>query len=113
MMKGLDDLTQIKDVSLQDILVNLLDGEHDLDLKTRIKNPKNLAILKVIAMAIKEHKWKRGSSVIYFFIESFLRYMVSHLGKSRDETIRAIIGLYEQETIKMTIGDRLTSNLKT
>jgi len=111
-MKGLEDLTQIKDVSLQDILVNLLDGEHDLDLKTRISNPKDLAALKVFSNALKGYKKKRSSKRINYFVKKYLRYMVSYKGMSREETIRAIIGLYEQETIKMTIGDRLTTNLK-
>lgn len=111
-MKGLDDLTEIKDVSIQDILVTLLDGEHDLDLKSEILNPKDLASLNALSLVIGMNKLKGSSFLIDKFIEIYLRYMYSFKRKSREETIRAIIGMFEQEQAKITVTDRLTSNLK-
>lgn len=113
-MKGLEDLTPIEEehTSLQDILLALLDGEENLDLKTRILNPKDLASLKALALVEKAYEWNKSSNLLLQFIDIFLRYNVSWKGLSRHEIITAVTGLLEREQPNITLSERLTSNLK-
>lgn len=122
-MKGKDDLDDMDDISFQRILVNLLKGDKDLDLKTEITKPRELAKLKLLSEFLKDSKMIKTGSYIggredneeekkeEGFIGIYLRYMVSKDRESRRETIRAIQSLLDKETIKMSISDKMTTSL--
>ena len=93
----LGELMEIQDSSFKEILNNLLDGEENLDLKTHVHKPKELASLNVIAMLLETMGYNKSSDLVMRFIEIYLRYMVSFKRLSRTEIIRAISNL-SQET---------------
>jgi len=73
----LRDLSESNDISIQKILINLLDGKKNLDLKTQIDKPKELASLVSLANYLKQHKYPISYNTIMNFIKTYLRYMVS------------------------------------
>lgn len=94
-MSMLDDLIPTESSTFEEILNTLLKGDKDLDLKTHIHNPKNLAILKSIADYLKNElkdidEKQEIANIIYNFLETFLRYMISFDRLSRKEIIKAI-----------------------
>ena len=78
-----------RDITLQQILNNLLDSEN-IELKTHIHKPLNLAILKLISDYIRLSGYKEPSELLDNFILIFLKYMVSYKRLSRTEIIKAI-----------------------
>lgn len=78
------------DLTFEKILNALLDGDKNLDLKTHINKPKQLAGLKVIENVLKDAKCKDSYKLIEAFTKKYLRYMVSFKRMSRMETIKAI-----------------------
>jgi len=93
----LSELTEVNDISLNEILSNLLDGEKNLDLKTHIFKPKQLSVLFVLGSYLNGNGAKHTSGIIAEFIQIYLRYMVSFDRLSRVEIIKAISGLKEKE----------------
>ena len=88
-----------KDISLQRILNNLLDGSKDIDLKTHIHKPKQLSALITFANFLKSIDLNEVSIIIIDFIKEFLRKMVSYKRLSRIEVIKAISSFYEREAL--------------
>lgn len=86
----LRDLSETNEISIQKILINLLDGKKNLDLKTQIDKPKELATLVSLANYLKAHKYPTSYNTIMKFIKTFLRYMVSYNRLSRSEIIKAL-----------------------
>ena len=93
----LDELKQVKDITAQEILNAMLDGDENLDLKTHIYKPKQLASLNLVGDLLKGLKYKRASKTIENFIEIYLRYMVSYKRMSRQEIIKALSHMIEIE----------------
>lgn len=102
------DMVEANDISLQQILNNLLDGSKDLDLKSHIFKPKQLASLNILADLLNRLKYKKSHKVIIDFIKIYLRYMVSFDRLSRKEIIKALSNLVEKENEKLK---KLTNNL--
>ena len=86
----LKDLSESNEISIQKILINLLDGKKNLDLKTQIDKPKELASLVSLANYLKQHKYPISYNTIMKFITTYLRYMVSYNRMSRKEIIKAL-----------------------
>ncbi|QYW08123.1 hypothetical protein 15570_00026 [Lokiarchaeota virus WyrdV1] len=78
------------DLTFEKILNALLDGKKNLDLKTHINKPKQLAGLKIVENVLKDSNCRKSSGIINAFTQKYLRYMVSYDRLSRKETIRAI-----------------------
>lgn len=78
------------DLTFEKILNALLDGDENLDLKTHINKPKQLAGLETISDVLKDAKCKESQKHIDRWTLKYLRYMVSFKRLSRTETIRAI-----------------------
>lgn len=89
----LNELMEVQDSSFKEILNNLLDGEENLDLKTHVHKPKELASLNVIAMLLETMGYNKSFNLVMEFIKIYLRYMVSFKRLSRTEIIRAISNL--------------------
>ncbi|MFX1590587.1 MAG: hypothetical protein ACFFC1_20835 [Promethearchaeota archaeon] len=104
-----DELVPSDDISLQQILNNLLDGKHNLDLKTQIVKPKVLASLKIFAELLGKLKYPKSEQVLESFIKTYLRYMVSFERQSRKEIIKAVSSLFESES--KDILSKMTKNL--
>ena len=104
-----DDMIEAHDISLQQILNNLLDGSKDLDLKSHIFKPKQLASLNILADLLNRLKYTKSNKVIIDFINIYLRYMVSFDRLSRKEIIKALSNLAEKENENLK---KLTNNLK-
>lgn len=91
------ELEEISETSLQEILINMLDGENNLDLKSHIHKPKQLTSLVVLSKYLKANQCTLSSKIIDSFIEKYLRYMVSFDRLSRTEIIKAISSALEKE----------------
>ena len=102
----LEELKQVKDITAQEILSNLLDGSENLDLKTHINKPKQLAGLNVVCNLLENSEFTKSSDIIRSFIEIYLRYMVSYNRMSRTEVIKALSHIIEVEE-----SNRLTTDL--
>jgi len=107
--KVLSELTETKDTSIHEILINLLDGESNLDLKTHIFKPKQLSALFVLGSYLNETGAEHTSGIIAEFIQVYLRYMVSYNRLSRSEIIKAIANEMSKEHSKESV---LTKDLK-
>lgn len=99
-----------KDISLQEILNNLLDST-DLELKTEIANPKRLAILTTFSEYLQANYFPKTAKTIETFVELYLTYMVSHNRESRKEIIRALTTMI-RESESVGLGKKLTTDLK-
>jgi len=88
-----------KDISLQKILNNLLDGSKDLDLKTHIHKPKQLSALITFAKYLESLGLSELSVLIIDFVKDFLRKMISYKRLSRLEIVKAISSFYEKESL--------------
>jgi len=107
------DMMEVQDLSVLDVLLKLLDGDKNLDLKTHIHKPKQLTSLVILSNYLKSNQCKVSSKLLDDFIEKYLRYMVSYRRMSRTETVKAISSLLDRETIKMSFTEKLTSNAST
>ena len=105
-----NELVPTDDISLQQILNNLLDGKQNLDLKTQVIKPKQLASLKVFAEMLGQLNFKKSNAVLESFIKIYLRYMVSFERQSRKEIIKAVSSLFESEN--RDIVSKMTTNMK-
>lgn len=110
----MNDLTpaDLDDITLQRILNDLLDAKKNLELKTHIYNPKDLAGLFIEAQHYKSEELEECGDLVESYIEIYLKYMVSKDRESRKEIIRAVSSMFDKETIRMSISDKMTKNLK-
>jgi len=92
----LNELMEIQSSSFKEILNDLLDGDENLDLKTQIFKPKDLASLNVISVLLENMGFNKSSNLIMQFIEVYLRYMVSYKRLSRSEIIKAISNVAQE-----------------
>jgi len=106
----LKEIIPTTDISLQKILNNLLDAEKNLELKTHILKPKQLASLFILSDYLNMIKLPKSSLLIQDFINLFLKYMVSFKRLSRTEIIKAISAIREMESL--STKEKLTTNLK-
>jgi len=109
-MSSLNDMMEFSESSIQEILVDLLNGEKDLDLKTHIHKPKQLTSLVILSKYLKANKCKVSGKLLDDFIAKYIRYMVSYRRLSRTEVIKAISSLLDKEAIKMSFTEKITSN---
>ena len=87
---GIKSLEPDEDLSFEKILNNMLDGSTNLELKTQIHKPKQLASLKIVENVLKNSGCTISSAIVNAFTKKYWRYMVSFERLSRKETIRAI-----------------------
>lgn len=107
-----DDFIEAKDLTYQEILNTLLDGEENLDLKTHVLRPKQLASLWILGNLLQSHKYEDSANQIHSFLDKFLRFMVSFNRLSRKEIVEAIKSNVAEEKKEERTGSILTKNLK-
>jgi len=93
----LKDFIATNDITIQQILNNLINSDKNIALKTEIYNPKKLATLLSYAEYLKSRKFVKSYKIIFNFIETYLKYMVSNKRKSRMEVIKALTNLTERK----------------
>lgn len=84
----------------QEILNVLLDGEENLDLKTHVIRPKQLAALYTLANVLKTCQYTKSSKLLHDFIRQYLRYMISYKRLSRGEIIKALTTVVQENTVE-------------
>jgi hypothetical protein len=99
-------------LSLITTLNNLLESEHNLELKSHIIRPLELTVLGFIAEAIKMYGFEESSILIDNFITRFLKNMVSYKRLSRIEIIKAISNLQETTNDDLTNAQKLITPIK-
>jgi len=113
----------IDDLSLQKILNSLLNAKENLELKTHILAPLDLAKLFFLADYLdvrfptqydeKTNKnYSLSGKAIKSFITIYLKYMVSWNRESRREIIRAVSSMFHSDIDRLSLSDRMTKNLK-
>ena len=102
----------VNEVSFQEILINLLDGEQNLDLKTHIIKPKQVTSLETITEYLKNNKCNNSGKILAFFTKRYKRNMVSFNRLSRIEIIKAVSSLLEADSVSMNFSEKMTKNLK-
>ena len=100
MSEIIKDFLSTNEISIQQILNNLLNSDKNLSLKTEIYHPKKLAILLTLAYYLKGKKYIKTYNLIKDFIETYLKYMVSNKRKSRNEVIRALAPLIQRTELE-------------
>jgi len=100
----LKDFLETNDITIQQILNNLINSDKNIALKTEIYNPKKLATLLTYAEYLKSRKFVKSYKVIFNFIETYLKYMVSNKRKSRMEVIKALTNLTERKETESSIN---------
>lgn len=96
-------------ISKEEILVDLQNLEKNLESKTHISKPKQLAVLKVFAELLESRKMTRESNLLESFILVFLKYMVSADRLARKEIISAVSELRDKDR---TNAQKLVMDLK-
>lgn len=107
------EMTEVNDLSALDVLLKLLDGADNLDLKTHIHKPKQFTSLEVLQKYLKDNQCNVCSKLVDLFITKYRRNMVSYKRLSRTETIKALSSFFDKEAIKMSFTEKLTSSSKT
>lgn len=85
----LDDLTETSDVvgELYEVIDRLLNSSGEINLKTEINHPKNLAILTVVENYASQIKLKKVPDTLNLFQKQYLKNMVSYKRGSRNEVV--------------------------
>lgn len=83
------DLSKDNKITSLQILNNLLDATENLELKSHIFKPKQLAGLKTLAIYFQLCDFSDEADIILDFIITYLKYMVSYKRLSRTEIIKA------------------------
>ncbi|UTU47194.1 hypothetical protein [Muninn virus] len=91
-MSLVKDLLPAGDLTSITILDKLLKGD-EIELKTHIKQPENLTVLKTLTYLSKE--LPLFNKIITLYIDVYLKYMVSYNRLSRKEIIDALKHLNE------------------
>ncbi len=96
--KNNPELKRQHDTTLELILNNLLDTTNNLESKTEIGNPKDLANLKLYSLLLENDGLKECSKTLKNFIKWYLTYMVSYKRKRSIEIIKALTKGLEEST---------------
>jgi len=105
----MNEIIPTKNISLQKILNNLIEGDENLDLKTHIFKPKQLASLIVIQEYLENIGLTNSSDLIKSFMKHFKRLMVSYKRLSRTEIIKAISSILEKE--RLSNAEKMTTKI--
>ena len=103
-----DGMDEVDDISFQQILNNLLNAENNLNLKTQVNKPKQLASLFILSKYLEKNNFENSGKLLESFINIFLEYMISYRREGRKEVIRALTNLIETEKHRIS---KLTENL--
>lgn len=109
MEKAFNDMDSLHELDLNEILNNMIDGTKDVDLKTQILKPKQLASLKILSDFLSSNNLTLSDNIIKEFLEIYFRYMFSFERQSRKEIIRAIS--YQMEIRAKNLVNKITEKV--
>ncbi len=108
-LRGKEDLeSEEEETSLKEILKGLMDADNDLELKTHVIVPRDIAGLQVLTSVLNMYKLGDSAKLLEGFIEYYLKLMVSYQRLGRKEIIDAVSGLMERER-QLTFSQRIKS----
>lgn len=96
-----------KGVSYQQILNNLMDSSHNLPMKSRIPKPLNLAVLTMVGKYYGSRHLPNSQLLVSGFVDILLEYFVSDKGKGREEIIKALAHLMDEEKRELSKGNEI------
>ena len=91
--KGMDLMGLIasaRDIKAMNILNDLINENDNLVMKTEINEPVIVTVADLLSVHAESKKFTRFSNSLLYFLDRYLRYMVSNKRKSREEIIRAL-----------------------
>jgi len=96
----------------QDILLALVDGTKDIDLKTEINDPWGLTLLTLCETYLMDLNLPKSAKVLKDGLKIFLRYQFSKDRESRREIVRALEAMFsERREIVKSTDNSLASKL--
>jgi hypothetical protein len=101
------------DVTYEEILASLLDGERNLELKTDVKAPQKLAGLSIFGSYLKDIGMELGAKLIDRYITILNKLMISYNRESRKEIVEAVRSMFEKKSTSLSISEKLTRNMAT
>ena len=110
MSENLDELETTAEITIEQILLDLLDPEN-IELKTEIANPVAFSVFEVMSEFFSKQYDKEVGKLTKSFIDHNRINWVSHNRESRKEVIQALANLEEKEAIKGRM-DRLLGDLR-
>jgi hypothetical protein len=109
---GRDDLRRGHDIKIEDILIDLQNGEQNLEFKTEVINPLALAGTQVFAEYLTSKRLVECGDMVKAYRKDYLKLMASFQRGARREIINAISSIIDKETIRMSFADRLTTTMR-
>lgn len=106
------DFLRSNEVTYQQILNTLLEGGKNISLKSDIPYPQKLAVLDVLRVMLKKLGWEKSAGSLKTFTKKYLEYRISKNRASRTEVVNALSGMNRKGDVNLSIGDKLTKNLK-
>lgn len=98
-----------KGVSYQQILNNLMDGSHNLSMKSRIPKPLNLAVVSMVGSYYGARNMPDSEVFVEAFVNIILQYFVSEKGKGREGIIKALAHLVDEEKRELAKGNQIAT----
>jgi len=105
-------LMSARNVSYQQILNNLMDGTHNINLKSRIPKPMELATLYTVGQFWKRAGLERSAGLVDKLITILKEYWISEKGEGRREVVKALSYLIEDEKRGLTSTEKLSTNVR-
>lgn len=90
-------MTKDEGKDLTDAVKLFSKGGNNIDLKSEVDNPLNLAMFNAIADFLEEKNFDQSKKVFKTIIDKLLRYRISYKRKSREEMSEALKSLRHEE----------------
>lgn len=111
-LKGVGDTEIEKEITLEDILIYLLDNEKGINLKTIIYQPDVIALYETYAKHLRDdEKLVKTGKAVLDIITVYKEIMVSLLGQGREGVLKAISSVMGRER-ELSLKEKVTKNLK-
>lgn len=110
--KGTEDFEDDRELTLNDIIVSMYTADENLPMKADVNRVAELSAFVTLTEFLKRKRLFKGLAILLdTHYRTFLKLSVSNKRMGRTEFVRVASSLMDKETIRMTIGERLTSNL--
>lgn len=97
LLNNIFDIEETEHSELYDVMRKLISAEDDVDLKTEIKSPEKLAVLRMIGDQLEQEELHESSKTIRDFVNYSMRHAFSKDRKSRREIIEAMKTIVQSE----------------
>lgn len=107
----LNDMSSEMGFDISTILKELFNSEKDLELKSRIESPLNLARLHTFANIHKSAGDTWTCDLVMSFIDYYLKCTIGFEGLARTEVKEIFQGIYQTLRTKLSLSESLTKPL--